>query len=88
MAQPSGKTPAVVVDLAAFKAARHARGVLLQLIGPMSWLLRVDIEVQRSGVPRLVATIAALDRWKDACIPSHVDSVEVRTRDAAGASQP
>ncbi len=79
--------PTVVVDLARFKAAKRARPVLLQLIGPVSWLLRVDIEVQSSGVPRLVALIAGLDRWKNACMPSRVDGVEVQTRDAAGAAR-
>jgi hypothetical protein len=79
---------AIIVELAAYKAARHARDVLLQLLGPVSWLLRVDIEWQHSGAPRLVATIAGLDHRKNCCVPSHVDNVEVRTKDAAGASQP
>src|SRR5690349_12444823 len=74
-------TATVVVHLAAYRAARRARDVLLDLLHGPPWLLRVDIEVQPSGELRLVATIAGLDRWKEACIPSACNGVEIRTRD-------
>ncbi len=93
---PKAKSPArtggrhgvaVVVELAALRQARHARDVLLQLLGPVPWLLSVKVEVQPSGVPWLVATVVALDHWKNACVPSQCNNVEVLTKDAAGGPQ-
>ena len=79
---------AVVIDLAAVREARRARGVLLQLLGPVPWLVAIRVEGQHTGAPKLVVTTTYRDRWVDACVPESVNSTLVEVRSIEERTRP
>ncbi len=69
-------TATTPLDLTAYRAAQHAREVLLDLLQDPPWLIAVNVVVE-GGRPALAAVITSLNDEARVCIPSIVNNFRV-----------
>ncbi len=75
-------TTTAAIDLDAYRAALHARDVLLGLLDGAPWLLRVAVRVE-NGAPVLLVLVTSRTEQVQCCVPSSVNDVPVQVGELA-----
>lgn len=70
------------VNLVAYRAALHARDVLVQLVGDAPWLLRVSVRIQGKALVLAVLVTRKSDETR-CCLPSVCNGFDVVVKEAS-----